>query len=168
MEDSSIRQATLKQYRAGLDMLSTAMTLCPEDLWFSTQYRNRFWHIAYHSVFYTHLYVQPSERDFQAWSKHVPNANYLGPRPWAKNEPFQIPEPYAKSDVQEYLELCRAEVEKQAPLIRLADGSGFSWLPFNKFELQLYNIRHLQHHTGQLIERLRTAADIGVSWIGSR
>ncbi len=151
-----------------MDMLHSAIELCPEDLWFSTEYRNRFWHIAYHTVFYTHLYVQPSETDFQAWNKHVPNSNYLGPRPWAKNEPFQIPEPYAKSDVQDYFELCLAEVEKQVPLIRLEDGSGFSWLPFDKFELQAYNIRHLQHHTGQLIERLRTAANIGVSWTGSR
>jgi hypothetical protein len=50
--------------------------------------------------------------------------------PWAKDEPFQIPEPYSKPDIQEYLELCSAEVEKQVPLIRLEDGSGFSWLPF--------------------------------------
>jgi hypothetical protein len=69
--------------------------------------------------------------------------------------------------VQAYLELCRAEVEKQVPLLRLEEGSGFSWLPFNKLELQFYNIRHLQHHTGQLIERLRTVAGIGVGWVGS-
>ena len=149
-------------------MLRNVVELCPEDLWFSTEYQNRFWHIVYHSLFYTHLYVQPSEGDFQAWSKHVPNSNYLGPRPWAKNEPFRRPEPYAKSDIQEYSELCLAEVEKQVPLIRLEDGSGFSWLPFDKVELQFYNIRHLQHHTGQLIERLRTANNIGISWTGSR
>ena len=70
--------------------------------------------------------------------------------------------------VQDYLRLCRAEVEKQVPLLRLEDSSGFSWLPFNKFELQLYNIRHLQHHTGQLIERLRSGAGIGMGWVGSR
>ena len=62
-------------------MFRNAAELCPEDLWFSTEYRNRFWHIAYHFVFYTQLYVQPSEGDFQAWSKHVPNSNCLGPRP---------------------------------------------------------------------------------------
>ena len=145
-------------------MLGNAIELCPEDLWFSTEYRNRFWHIAYHSLFYTHFYLQPSEGDFQPWSKHVPNSNYLGHGPSAKNEPFQIPEPYAKSDIQEYAELCLAEVEKQVPLIRVEDSSGFSWLPFDKLELQFYNIRHLQHHTGQLIERLRTAAGLGVAW----
>lgn len=168
MDDSIIRQSILGQYRAGLDMLGNAMELCPEDLWFSTEYRNRFWHIAYHSLFYTHLYLQPSESDFQAWSKHVPNSNYLGPRPWAKNEPFQIPEPYVKPDVTDYAKLCRSQVEKQVPGIRFEDASGFSWLPFNKLELQFYNIRHLQHHAGQLIERLRNAADIGVGWVGSR
>jgi len=168
MDDSIIKQSTLRQYRAALDMLERAIELCPDNTWFSTEYRNRFWHVAYHSLFYTHLYVQPSEGNFQAWSKHVPNSNYLGPRPWAKNEPFQIPEPYAKPDVQDYLKLCRGEVEKQVPLIRFEDASGFDWLPFNKLELQFYNIRHLQHHTGQLIERLRTAAGIGVDWIGSR
>src|SRR5581483_10999909 len=130
------------QYRAGLKMLGDAIELCPEDLWFSKNYQNRFWHIAYHSVFYTHLYVQPSEGDFQAWSKHVPNSNFLGPQPWRKDEPFQIPEPYGKADVQDYLKLCRGEVEKQIPLLRLEDGSVFSWLPFDKLELQFYNIRH--------------------------
>lgn len=149
-------------------MLNDAVDLCPKDLWLSTNYQNRFWHVAYHSLFYTHLYVQPSEDDFQAWSKHVPNSNYLGPRPWMPNESFQIPEPYAKADVQDYLKLCRSAVEKQVPLIHFEDRSGFSWLPFDKLELQLYNIRHLQHHTGQLIDRLRTAVNIGVSWVGSR
>lgn len=165
MEDSSIRESILRQYRAGLDMLTQAVELCPQHLWLSSEYRNRFWHIAYHAAFYTHLYVQPSEADFRPWSKHVADSNYLGPRPWAKDEPFQIPEPYAKPDVQEYLRLCRSEVEQQVPLIRLEDGSGFSWLPFNKLELQFYNIRHLQHHTGQLVERLRTVKDIGVNWV---
>jgi hypothetical protein len=168
MDDSGMRQSTLSQYRAALEMLGQGIELCTEDLWFSSEYRNRFWHIAYHSVFYTHLYVQPSERDFQPWAKHVPNSNYLGPRPWAKDEPFQIPKPYTKPDLREYLELCRSEVERQVPLVRFEDSSGFSWLPFNKLELQFYNIRHLQHHTGQLIERLRSTANVGVNWVLSR
>jgi len=163
MDDAGVRESILRQYRAALEMLGQAIEQCPEGLWLSNDYRNRFWHIAYHSVFYTHLYVQPSESDFQAWAKHVPNSNYLGP--WAKDEPFQLPEPYAKPDVQEYWKLCGIEVEKQIPLVNLEASSGFSWLPFNKLELQFYNIRHLQHHTGQLVERLRNAANLGVSWV---
>ena len=36
---------------------------------------------------------------------------------------------------------------------------------YRAFEVRLNNIRHLQHHTGQLADRLRTAAGIGVAWI---
>jgi hypothetical protein len=31
--------------------------------------------------------------------------------------------------------------------------------------LLLYNLRHLAHHTGQLTERLRTHAGIGLPWV---
>ena len=44
--------------------------------------------------------------------------------------------------------------------------SGFSWLPFGKLELQFYSIRHVQHHTGELCERLGTTGDIEVGWVG--
>ena len=168
MDDGIVRETILRQYRAGLAMLSEAIALCPEDLWLSSEYQNRFWHIAYHSVFYVHLYVQPSEADFKPWAKHRLNSQYLGPQPWAKDKPFELPAPYGKGDVQEYLEFSRVEVEKQVPVVRLEASSGFSWLPFNKLELQFYTIRHLQHHTGQLVDRLRNAVNLGVGWVGSR
>jgi hypothetical protein len=34
-------------------------------------------------------------------------------------------------------------------------------------ELQLYNIRHLQLHTGELCERLGTTG-VDVEWVGAR
>jgi hypothetical protein len=46
--------------------------------------------------------------------------------------------------------------------------SGFSWLPFNKLELQFYNIRHLQQHTGELSERVGTTSEVEVKWIGAK
>ena len=41
--------------------------------------------------------------------------------------------------------------------------SGFDWIPFTKFELTLHNLKHIQHHTGQLYERLRVN-NITVEW----
>jgi hypothetical protein len=35
----------------------------------------------------------------------------------------------------------------------------------NKLGVQFYNIRHIQHHVGQLEDRLRIGAGIGVRWI---
>ena len=42
---------------------------------------------------------------------------------------------------------------------------GFYWLPFNKLELQFYNIRHIQQHTGELYERLGTRENIELDWV---
>jgi hypothetical protein len=36
----------------------------------------------------------------------------------------------------------------------------------SKLEHQLVNLRHIQHHTGQLADRLRQAADRGLRWVG--
>jgi antitoxin (DNA-binding transcriptional repressor) of toxin-antitoxin stability system len=37
----------------------------------------------------------------------------------------------------------------------------------SKLEHQLVNIRHIQHHTAQLMDRLRASEDIGVKWVGA-
>jgi hypothetical protein len=50
--------------------------------------------------------------------------------------------------------------------LNLEAESGFSWIPMNKMELQIYNIRHIQHHAAQLIERLRDNQGIHIKWVG--
>ena len=44
------------QYHATLDMLEEAIRACPEDLWTDPGFKNTFWHVAYHAIFYTHLF----------------------------------------------------------------------------------------------------------------
>lgn len=167
MVESGVHDAILSQYHASLGMLRQAVELCPEDLWVSPAYRNRFWHIAYHAAFCTHLYAQPSHAAFRAWSKHVPDTEFLGGRPGAPNETGALTEPYSKADVLEYITLCSTEVDASIPTIRFDDPSGFFWLKFNKIELQFYNLRHLQHHIGQLADRLRNGVGIGLPWLVS-
>jgi hypothetical protein len=84
------------------------------------------------------------------------------------NDEPGIGEPYAKEGLLEYLELCREQVDRRVPELNIADESGFSWIPFDKLELQFYNIRHLQHHTGELYERLGTRVNIDLDWIGNK
>jgi hypothetical protein len=158
MADLDILRVVARQYQASLAMLGQAIELCPESLWLSTDYPNRFWHIAWHAVFYTHLYLQPAQADFRPWAKHKQDSQYLDPR-------RRVDTPYTKAEVLEYLELCRSEVDARVPALDLAAASGLPWLQFSKLEVQFYNIRHLQHHTGQLADRLRTAAGIGLVWV---
>ena len=156
------------QYQASLEMLAQAIIKCPQSLWADPQYKNQFWHVAYHALFYTHLYLQASEDEFIPWEKHKDNYKFLGSLPLPPHEEPEIGEPLRKDEVLEYLEICRGQIDEKVPVLNLADDSGFSWISFGKLELQFYNIRHLQQHTGELCERLGTRANIDVEWVGMK
>lgn len=161
MEDSAAVKSILSQYRASLAMLRQAVELCPESLWLASSCRNQYWHIAYHALFYAHLYVNASEAEFTPWEKHRSACRRLG----EATEKDPLPDAYAKADVLDYFVICSAEIEDKVPELPLDGPSGFDWLPFNRLEVHFYNIGHIQHHTGQLAERLRTVCDIGVQWV---
>jgi uncharacterized damage-inducible protein DinB len=155
----NIKETIQSQYRAALAMLGDAIQKCPDDLWVDETYQHPFWHVAYHVLFYTHLYLHDSGEEFVPWAKHRDDLGSLD---------VQGAESYTRDEILAFLALCQAEVERRVPALDLEAASGFGWLPFTKLELQLYNIRHLQHHTGQLADRLRIRAGTGVGWVGTR
>jgi DinB superfamily len=156
------------QYYASLEMLGGAISKCPTSLWNSEEFKNKFWHIAYHVLFYTHLYLQETEKQFVPWKKHREHHQFLGNLPWLPHTKPDIGESYSKEEILEYLDMCKKEVEEKVSALDLTSESGFYWLPFKKLELQFYNIRHIQHHTGALIDRLRTKENIGVDWVAMK
>ncbi|HEX3054082.1 MAG TPA: DinB family protein [Aggregatilineaceae bacterium] len=158
--------AIISQYQAALDMLKQAITKCPESIWDDPADKNKFWHVAYHALFFTHLYLQNSEQDFVAWSKHRNEYQHLGPVPWPPHNLPHIGEPFDKNTVLEYVDFCQQQVVDRVTQLDWEAGSGFEWLPFDKLTLQVYNIRHLQQHTGELMERLGARAKIDGDWVG--
>jgi hypothetical protein len=74
--------------------------------------------------------------------------------------------PYSQTDLLEFVDVCQGEVVRQLAVLDLEAASGFHWLPFDKFELQIYNLRHLQQHVGELSERLGSEQQIEIEWIG--
>ena len=168
----TVRPILKSQYHAALAMLREAIERCPEDLWSSKEHTNAFWQIAYHALFFAHLYLQPNEAAFQPWAEHqanVQNPDGLpGPPDPASNLPL-IPEPYSRKQVLAYWEFCDAMVDRAVDVLDLnSPESGFSWYKVSKLEHQIVNIRHIQHHLAQLADRLRASAGIGVRWVGAR
>lgn len=155
------------QYVAALAMLQQTIEKCPETLWNQADDQAKFWHIAYHALFYTHLYLNSTAADFKPWAKHRPDYQFMGAIPWDANRLPKIEEPYQKAELLEYLDFCQQHVVSYVPTIDFAAPSGFEWLPMNKFELQVYTLRHLQQHIGELMERLGARAGISVNWIGT-
>ena len=157
-------QAALKsQYYASLAMLLEAIDSCPAALWTSEQYGNQFWQIAYHALYYTHLYLQPAEADFVPWEHHRPGHHRFGTGPDAA----AVLLPYSAEEIRSYCLRCRDLVDAAVDRLDLAaPASGFSWYRMSKLEHQFVNLRHIQHHTGQLADRLRRDADRGLRWVG--
>jgi hypothetical protein len=161
-------KAVLKsQYLAALEMLRRAIDACHDSVWDDPAFKNRFWRVAYHVLFYTDLYLSRSENDFRPWEKHIHEINFLSAIPWEPEREAAVAEPYSKEDILDYLHRVADGVGPRVDATDLDAPSGFSWLPFNKLELQIYNIRHIQHHAAQLIERVRQATGVGIEWVGT-
>ena len=161
-----IKQIIQSQYLAALAMLKEAVAACPPESWNDPQDRNKFWHSAYHALFYVHLYLQDTEHTFTPWAKHHQEYQYMGQVPGPLREPPRIGEPYSREEVLEFHEFVCAQVRERVPALDLEAPSGFHWLPFGKLEQQIYSIRHLQQHTGELYERLGARAAIDLKWVG--
>ena len=168
---TDVRPVLKRQYHASLAMLREAIERCPDDLWLSSDRKNAFWQISYHTLFYTHMYLHEGEASFRPWVKHQANvqnpSGLVGQVNKDPSRPFA--DPYSKSEVLEFWSLCDTMVDSALDRLDLdSASSGFSWYPIGKLEHQLVNIRHIQHHSGQLIDRLRASCDVGVAWAGSR
>ena len=167
-----LRAVLKSQYHASLAMLHEAIERCPEDVWLSAEQKNAFWQVAYHTLFFTHLYLHRDYASFRPWRGHQRNVQHedgIG-GPADPNSPLPlIPVPYTKAQALEYWALCDGMVDETIDNVDLASPEcGFHWYRMSKLEHQFVNIRHVQHHTAQLADRLRAAVDIGVTWVGGR
>ncbi len=141
MEISDYWQTVIgRQFAAAIQMLRSAIEACPDDLWDDRADGTPFWHLTYHALFYTDFYLSDDVETFQARDYHEDKAHFL------------------PGDYQEYGGVVTTP----------GKGCGFSWYELNVGEFLLNNLRHTQHHTGQLIALLRRRADIGIDWLGTR
>lgn len=170
--NETLRSILKSQYHASLAMLLETLERCPDDVWSGDEYKNSFWQIAYHTVFISHLYLQPNHAAFRPWEHHQAEVQHqdgiAGPADPDSTLPL-VPEPYTRAQVLEYWKVCDRLVDDAVDALDFANPeSGFYWYKVSKLEHQFINIRHIQHHTAQLADRLRAAADIGISWVGDR
>lgn len=173
-----LRHALKSQYHASLATLRQAIDKCPDDLWVSDDYLNPFWRIAYHSLYFLHLYIQPHVSDFCPWEHHQEGAQDMDDYPsppeiealfTPHDRPKYVDKVYTKAEVLEYADFCEQMIDDAVDALDLlSPESGFVWYKISKIEFQFVTIRHLQHHAAQLGERLRTSSDIELTWVGAR
>jgi hypothetical protein len=149
----------ISQYHASLEMLKQTITLCPETIWNAAGDTNKFWQVAYHALYFTHVYLEDSEETYTPWVEYREVYDF---------DETQTFEPYDKATVLEYLAFCQQRVAERVPLLILEAATGHAGKSFTTMELQIYSIRHLMQHTGELMERLGTRTDAQIDWVGSK
>lgn len=142
-------------------MLRETIEKCPEETWIGGNYPRNFWRIAYHALFYTHLYAMPGEHDFISWEHHVDCTNL-----WHDAEKPEV-NPCTKELVLEYLSFIDQNIEFWVNRLDLdSDESGFHWYPnLPKLDHQLVNLRHLATHAGQLSELVMHSGEQEIQWV---
>ena len=159
-----IKAALAGQYLATLRMLKDCVQKFPDDLWVGSEHPRNPWRIAYHAVFYAHLYMGQNEAAFVPWEKAIEDCSDL----WEDaNAPVRPA--YTRDEILAYIDHVMALVDPTiAGLDLQTSDSGFSWYPnFAKLEHEILSIRHVQGHIGQLSELLM-AAGIDTDWISRR
>jgi hypothetical protein len=164
----NLRAALKSQYHAALIMLKQVIERCPDDLWTAGGHPSAYWQIAYHTLFFTHFYLQPDLKAFRPWERARKEYECLEEVYLPPHGPPKLGEPYTKADVLDYWRVCNEMIDAGVDALDLdAPQSGFPWYDMTKLDHQLVNIRHIQHHTGQLDDRLRLAGR-EIEWIGGK
>jgi uncharacterized damage-inducible protein DinB len=137
------------QYEASLAMLNACIQACPADHWEDKIANGTFRWVAYHTLFFLDLYLSPSNEAFELRDFHERGGD--------EREPFACPG-LTKVDTLAYVSTCRQKIVAvlaAESAESLQSHSGFSWYNISRGELHICNIRHIQHHTGQLSAYLR-------------
>lgn len=163
MTTETFKRALKGQYHAALAMLRLPIEACPDELWNAGVPPRQFWRVAYHALYYSHLYLEQSTETHVPWPKERDNIAHFD-----DDEPLN-PAPTSKADLLEYWQEIDDSVDAKVDALDLeAQESGFSWYKnFPKLDHQLVNLRHIQEHAGQLRDRMMEAG-IDMDWVSRR
>jgi hypothetical protein len=155
--DQPLRESLWMQFGATIDMLENAVALCPEHFWDTG---TQFWYSAYHTIFYLDYYLSSEPDDF------------MPPTPFTLSEfdpdgemPNRV---YTKAELLDYLEFTRKKCFELIDGLTAENAAKRFVNPYrdySMFEMILYNMRHVQHHAGQLNLLLRQNIDDAPRWV---
>lgn len=164
-----------KNFAAAIDMLDNIIAICPEEIWAKDK---QVYYMSYHVTIFLDYYLTSPVKDFK------PLLSYT------LADPDQLPEGavddvlpsrfYSKEELRNALAISREKC-KQLVLSTPADEFSKRWISDEEIELHglcpslvvnytvleilFYNLRHVQHHVGQLNLLLRQRANLAADWI---
>ncbi|MCG8404086.1 MAG: DinB family protein [Phycisphaerales bacterium] len=164
----SFKQLIANQFDAVLCTLNTCIDQCPDSAWDGPVANHLFCQVVFHTLFCADYYLGRNEESLRKQPFHRDNEHVF--RDYEELEDRKPVLLYDKPWIGTYLEFCRkkaAEAIASETAETLNARTGFERLTFTRAELYVYNIRHIQHHSAQLIMRLRLDDTADIPWFKS-
>jgi len=165
-----INQMLLGQYEASLSMLKHAIASCPESHWDTKVANDPARVVAFHTLYCNDIYLSRRESAFRTHDFVLEGRGLPFGQPLPKGT---LPRGLTRSRALAYADYC---IEKARTALAgesvadLAGDSGFE-RPFSRAEMHIYNIRHIQHHTGALTAHIRRLVprlpEASMDWVDS-
>jgi len=156
------KEALWRQFGAAIDMLEGAIVQCPDSLWSDRSRRPEYWYVVYHTIFWLDYYLCES-----------PEA-YAPPPPFTTSEfdpSGRLPDRvYTQEELRAFLEHGRRRCRETIAALteeRARRPIQFVSVGGTTLEMLFYNLRHVQHHVGQLYLILREVVDATPGWVGA-
>lgn len=168
-----LQKVLWNQFGASIDMLRDIIAVWPDPYW---NLSNRVYYLCYHTFLFLDYYLT------------IPPTTYTAALPFTMISPEKIPayavddllpaKLYTKQELLDSLQTCRQkcrrvilglskETLEQTWIDRPDDIAGSSTLKYSVLEILLYNLKHVQHHVGQLNLLLREETGQAVAWVAN-
>lgn len=166
-----IQKVLWRQFASSIDMLGNAIAALPAEKWADDK---RLLYMAYHSLLFLDYYLT------------IPPTNFSAGLPFTLVPYDEIPagalddllpeRPYSQAECLAYLQASRDKCQRLLEGLSLADlEKGWIAQPdiiapgctmhFSVLDILLYNLRHVQHHTGQFNLLLRQMGVAPPDWV---
>jgi hypothetical protein len=144
-----VKTILTSQFEAALCMMDHCIRACPPEHWEGKITNGTFRWVAYHTLFWVDLYLSLGDQAFVLRDFHHRGGD--------EREDTASPG-LTKDETLAYVPICRQkmlETLAAETAESLQGPSGFPYRKITRGELHVYNLRHVQHHTGQLSAYLR-------------
>ena len=158
MKDSLFLGICRNEYHALFEMLHKAINHCPDDLWRNESKSPSYWLLVYHTAFYLDFYLGFSP------DKHKNRFDISGPFDLTA----KLERVLTKKELKNYLISIKKKCNKVLDSVSRKELEGkntYSWTGPTLAHRLMYNVRHAQHHIGQLNLMLRYHKAATAEWV---
>jgi hypothetical protein len=149
----------ISQYRAGLETLRECVTKYDSALWTNaTDHAHSASDVCYHIVSSTNFYMSPSWDSHRRWEGERDEMGVFG------DTPVEASLLLSQERMIEFIDVVLARMPQCVEECDLGERCFPDWYEMSVLEFHLNALRHLQHHTAQLLERHRTIRELDVDW----